>query len=109
MIGSGKKKSSRKAGDTKTKKMGGSKAKSPFAGRIKGETECLIKIGQSSARNAIRASKALGLPITYMERGVLYRETPDGQKEVITDSSENTKSVVTPKKIKKGMVLYAKN
>ncbi|MFN0188225.1 MAG: hypothetical protein ACKVQV_05940 [Bacteroidia bacterium] len=47
----------------------------------------LLKIGKTAAQRAIRSSKALGLSITFMEKGVLYREHPDGTKDILNDEN----------------------
>lgn len=73
------------------------------------ETNTLIKAGRVGAANAIRASRALGLPITYMENNILYKEYPDGKREKI-EQKDKVKPI--PKKtntsLKKGMVLHAR-
>lgn len=73
------------------------------------ETAKLVKAGRTSTANAIRASRALGLAITYMQDGILYKEYPDGKKEKIA-SGEVKKSNSDKKaySLKKGMVLHAK-
>ena len=73
------------------------------------QTATLVKVGRTSAANAIRASKALGLPITYMQNGILYKEHPDGRKEkiiTVTDKKIVPKKTTSP--LKKGMILHAK-
>lgn len=73
------------------------------------QTATLVKVGRAGAANAIRATKALGLPITYMQNGVLYREYPDGVKEIIVTVA--VKKALTKKSshpLKKGMVFHAK-
>lgn len=73
------------------------------------QTATLIKAGRTAVANAIRASKALGLSITYMEKGILYNELPDGTKEVIDSTSpESGKEKKQVLLLKKGMVLHAK-
>ena len=71
------------------------------------QTATLVKVGRKGAANAIRASKALGLPITYLERGVIVRELPNGVKEIIAKVKRPVanKSVAS---LKKGMILHAK-
>lgn len=71
------------------------------------QTATLIKVGRSGAANAIRASKALGLSITYLQNGTLFKEHSDGSKEIIkkVSLSENTNS---KRVIKKGVILHAK-
>jgi hypothetical protein len=72
------------------------------------QTANLIKVGQKGVENAIRASKALGLSIVYMENGILYKEHPDGTKTVIEESDQKPVSKLKLKtKVKKGTVLHA--
>ena len=76
------------------------------------QTATLVKVGRTGAANAIRETKALGLPITYLQGGVLYKEYPDGRKEILAavavkkTAAKKTAKVATP--LKKGMVLHAK-
>ena len=73
------------------------------------QTSKLIKVARIATANAIRASRALGLPITYMQNGKLYREFADGSKEVIFSAPQekaNAKKTSIP--LKKGMVLHAR-
>jgi len=81
---------------------------------ISKETETLVKAGKRSAALAIRESKALGLSITYLEKGVLYQEHADGTKEVVAQTNTNNTTEKTAFKnstikLKKGMILHAKN
>jgi hypothetical protein len=46
-------------------------------------TKLLIKVGKTSAERSIKETKAMGLPITYLEDGKIIRESHDGKKEVI--------------------------
>ena len=70
-------------------------------------TAMLIKAGHNAAANAIRVSKALGLPITYMEAGVIIQEMPDGVKNVISAAINNNKTAPAFS-LKKGTVLHKK-
>ena len=72
------------------------------------ETTSLVKIGRAASANAIRASKALGLSITYMEKGVIYRENADGTKEIIKEAPKKVFPKKTSMPLKKGMVFHAK-
>jgi hypothetical protein len=78
------------------------------------ETAVLLKAGKKGASLAIRESKALGLTITYLENGILYKEYADGTKEVIQNSKEDKLAIPSSSKknqikFKKGMILHAKN
>jgi hypothetical protein len=71
------------------------------------QTATLVRVGRAGAANAIRASKALGLPITYMQEGAVIQELPNGVKKVlttITDARINTPAI----SLKKGMIFHAK-
>ena len=73
------------------------------------QTASLVKVGRLGALKAIKASKAMGLPITFMKKGIMYKEFPDGSVEVVRDAPSNKPVADKPKSIlKKGMVLYAK-
>jgi len=83
-------------------------SKSSFVTDLKQSKE-LVKVGRSSSTNAIRASKALGLSITYLKNGKIIKDEADGTaniiKEIPIKSRANRKQKVV---LKKGMVLYAK-
>jgi len=78
----------------------------PRKAKLSAESALLIKAAKKAAKNAIRTSKALGLDITYIKKGVIYKETADGKLFEIG----RKKSEVTQKfSLKKGTVLNAKN
>ena len=61
---------------------------------------------KNAGKNAIRTSKALGLDITYLKKGVIYKEKANGETVVFKGNQAND----TPKvSLKKGMILNAKN
>jgi hypothetical protein len=70
------------------------------------QTATLVRVGRNGAANAIRASKALGLPIIYMEKGVIVSELPDGVKETVKLKKPVVKKSAVS--VKKGMILHAK-
>lgn len=73
----------------------------------KKQTAILIRVGRVGATNAIRASKALGLPITYIERGSIIQELPNGVKKIVTTvTGAGTNTTVSS--LKKGMIFHAK-
>jgi len=73
------------------------------------QTAVLVKVGRAGSANAIRASKALGLSITYMKNGVLYKEDSNGTKEIVSTSiKQNSASKKSSLPLKKGMLLHAK-
>ena len=72
------------------------------------QTARLVKAGRDGANQAIRASRALGLPITYLQNGSLYKEFPDGTKEIFKKASVKKGISKKASQLKKGMILYAK-
>lgn len=70
------------------------------------ESILLIKAAKKAAKNAIRTSKALGLDITYLKNGIIYKETVDGKVIAI---GENKSEVPHKINLKKGSILNAKN
>ena len=81
-----------------------SKNKVVFKADIK-ETTSLIKAGREAATNAIRTSKALGLPISYIEKGAVIKELANGTKIVIKAATDNNLPTIL---LKKGMIFHAK-
>ena len=71
------------------------------------QTASLVQAGREGAAQAIRASRALGLPITYLQNGSLYKEFPDGTKEILKKAPVKSTSKKASQ-LKKGMILYAK-
>ncbi|MGL2963433.1 hypothetical protein ACSVH2_06400 [Flavobacterium sp. RSB2_4_14] len=69
------------------------------------QTKTLVKAGKESAKNALRASRALGISVSYIENGILYEERADGQVEEIQKLAEPKEAPFT---LTKGMVLHAK-
>lgn len=68
-------------------------------------TAMLIRIGKTAAKEAIRSSKALGLSVTYLKKGEVVEELPDGTINVLKAKIVSQ----TPRpKLKKGMILHVK-
>lgn len=67
------------------------------------QTRSLVDAGITSAKNAIRQSKALDLPVTYIKNDVIYVEDKFGVKQqgIIVRKEQ-------PKNLIKGMILRAK-
>ena len=84
-----------------------SKNKIVFKSNVK-HTDMLIKAGREAAANAIGVSKALGLPITYIEDGATIQEFPDGVKNIIRPAIAN-KKIEPAISLKKGMICMQKN
>lgn len=73
------------------------------------QSATLMKVGRTGAANAIRATKALGLPIIYLQNGVLYKEYPDGTKEkMVTNAVKRPLTKKASHPLKKGMIFHAK-
>ncbi len=97
----------------KTKKNSLSKSNSPAVRKRSSfradfrQVEILLKIGKAVSSKAIKTSKALGLSITFMEKGVLYKEHPDGTREILNDENVNYQTVKSSESesLKSGAVL----
>lgn len=73
------------------------------------QTAALVKLGRNAGANAIRASKALDLSITYMQNGEIIKEFSNGKKEIISPRPEKkATSKKTGNALRKGMVLHEK-
>jgi hypothetical protein len=68
-------------------------------------TAMLVRIGKTAAEEAIRSSKALGLSITYLKKGEVVEELPDGTINVLKPKRV---SLAPRPKLKKGMILHVK-
>lgn len=68
------------------------------------QTKALVKAGKIASKTARRASRALGLSITFIKDGIIYEEK-DGE---IIEKGRIEDHVETPFEIKKGLVLHAK-
>jgi hypothetical protein len=78
----------------------------PFRGDYR-QTAILIKIGKEGALIAIRESKALGLEITYMEKGVIIKEDANGVKVNVSGTpTKGKKTRVKGSHIPKGTILH---
>lgn len=65
-----------------------SKASSSKPGKIVfradvNHTKSLIKIGEKSAARAVKETKAMGLPVTFLENGNIIKESPDGTRVIL--------------------------
>jgi hypothetical protein len=75
--------------------------------KLSSESKKMISASKIAVNKAIKESKKLGLEITYLESGKIYKETPDGKRIVLSTINKNSK-VDCPVKLTKGMVLHAK-
>lgn len=102
------KKNKKDVSEKKTvKKVGPKKSVVKSFRRDTKQTASLVRVGRLSAAKAIRESKALGLSITFIENGILYREFPDGKRVIVKNSVRRVRSKNSPK-LKKGMIFHAK-
>ena len=69
------------------------------------QTAALVSAAKTGTSKAIRASKALGLPITYLENGIIYEEKADGSR--ISLKKVNNVSQA-PLKLTRGTIFHAK-
>ncbi len=68
------------------------------------EREQLKKIVKNASERAVRENRALGLPNTYLEKGKIIKEYPNGSKEII-GVQDVTKPIY---RLKKGTILHVK-
>lgn len=68
------------------------------------QTKALVKAGKIASKTARRASRALGLSVTFIKDGIIYEEK-DGQ---IIEKGRVEAQIEIPFEIKKGIVLHAK-
>lgn len=71
------------------------------------QTAALEKVGRAGTAKAIRESMALGLSITFLKKGVLYKEHPDGRIEIVKPAPKQ-KKLKASMPLKKGMIFHAK-
>lgn len=71
------------------------------------ESRKMISASRIAVTNAIKESKKMGLEITFLENGKIYKETPDG-KRIILSKITTKNQFDLPVKLTKGMVLHAK-
>lgn len=69
------------------------------------QTKSLVKAARNAARNAVRHSSALELPVSYIDKGVVYKRLPDGTIKRL-GQVEVTASL--PFTLVKGMILHGK-
>lgn len=75
--------------------------------KISAESKKILSASKIAANKAIKKSKRLGLDITFLENGKIYKETPNGKRILIsTIATSNQESIDL--KLTKGMVLNVK-
>jgi len=77
------------------------------ASKLSTESRMMITASKVAVNKAIRESKKLGLEITFLESGKIYKETPSGKRIILSTITSSSK-VTSPLKLSKGMVLHAK-
>jgi hypothetical protein len=75
--------------------------------KLSAESRKMVSASKIAVNKAVRESKKLGLEITFLENGKIYKESPGG-KRVIVSKITTKNHVVSPVKLTKGMVLHAK-
>ena len=71
------------------------------------ESRKMISASRVAVTKAVKESKKMGLDITFLENGKIYKETPDG-KRIILSKIKAKSQFNSPVKLTKGMVLHAK-
>ena len=67
----------------------------------------MISASKIAVNKAIKESKKLGLEITFLESGKIYKETSNGKRTILSTITKSSQ-VASPVKLTKGMVLHAK-
>lgn len=75
--------------------------------KLSAESRKMITASKIAVTNAVKESKKMGLEITFLENGKIYKETPGG-KRIILSRLKTKSQFDSPVKLKKGMVLHAK-
>ena len=75
--------------------------------KLSSESKKMISASKIAVNKAIKESKKMGLEITYLESGKIYKETPNG-KRIVLSTIPKSSQVASPFKLTKGMVLHAK-
>ena len=71
------------------------------------ESRKMISASRVAVTRAVKESKKMGLEITFLENGKIYKETPGG-KRIILSKIKAKSQFNSPVKLTKGMVLHAK-
>lgn len=71
------------------------------------ESVILARASNKACINAIKNSKKMGLPITFLEDGIVYRELPNGER-VKMKKIRKGKKLKSKIVIRKGTILNAK-
>jgi hypothetical protein len=72
--------------------------------RLSTQTKKIIFASKTGAEKAIKESKKLGLEITFLEDGKVYKESPNGKRVILTKMTDTKHASI---KLTKGMVLNA--
>lgn len=68
------------------------------------QTKTLERASRISSQNALRCTRALNLPVTFIENGTIIKELSDGKKVVLGSLTVSSAEVT----VKKGMILHVK-
>jgi hypothetical protein len=69
------------------------------------QTKALVKAARVSAKRAYSGSRALGLTVSYIKDGIVFKEDADGNAVAVKQIEQIN---VTPFELKKGLVLHVK-
>lgn len=75
--------------------------------KLSTESKKMISASKIAVNKAIKESKKLGLEITFLESGKIYKETPNGKRTILSKITTRSQTV-SPVKLTKGMILHAK-
>ena len=64
----------------------------------------LNRILKRATEKAIREAKALNLPVTYMEEGKIIQEFPNGEKQILRETTKKRIQISH----KKGTILHVR-
>ena len=75
--------------------------------KLSAESRKMISASRVAVTKAVKESKKMGLEITFLENGKIYKETPGG-KRIILSKITAKPNYDSPVRLIKGMVLHAK-
>ena len=75
--------------------------------KLSAESRKMISASKVAVNKAVKESKKMGLVITFLENGKIYKETPGGKRIILSKITAKPKHD-SPVRLMKGMVLHAK-
>lgn len=75
--------------------------------KLSTESRKMISASRVAVTKAVKESKKMGLEITFLENGKIYKETPGGKRIILSKITAKPEHD-SPVKLIKGMVLHAK-